>query len=86
MAARYFLTVKYINMKQNQTKRLMLNKKTVSALQANEMSLLKGGAAGTTGGAAIAALPITNPRTDSFVACGSCFGDCASNSTACPKY
>jgi hypothetical protein len=62
-------------MKQNQTKKLVLNKKTVSVLQANEMVAVKGGAL----------IAITNPRSDSFVACGSCFGDCATNSTVCPK-
>lgn len=60
-------------MKQNQTKKLVLNKKTVSVLQANEMVAVKGGAL----------ITITNPRSDSFVACGSCFGDCATNSTVC---
>jgi natural product precursor len=63
-------------MKQNQTKKLVLNKKTVSVLQTNEMSALKGGAIN---------IGITNPRSDSFVACGSCFTDCATNSTVCPQ-
>lgn len=66
-------------MKQNQTKKLVLNKKTVSVLQANEMANVKGGAGDT---AVVGALGgITNPRTDSFVACGSCFGACATNGT-----
>lgn len=63
-------------MKQNQTKKLVLNKKTVSVLQSNEMAAIKGGALN---------IGITSPRSDSFVACGSCFGDCATNSTVCPK-
>lgn len=56
-----------------QQKKLVLNKKTVSVLQAKEMAALKGGM-------------ITTPFTkdsDSFVACGSCFGDCPTNSTVC---
>lgn len=61
-------------MKQNQTKKLVLNKKTVSVLQTNEMAAVKGGALN---------IGITNPRSDSFVACGSCFTDCATNSTVC---
>jgi hypothetical protein len=69
-------------MKQNQTKKLTLNKKTVSVLQINEMAALRGGAADTAVNV-VAIGGITNPRSDSFVACGSCFGDCATNSTVC---
>lgn len=61
-------------MKQNQTKKLVLNKKTVSVLQSNEMAAIKGGA-----------LVAITKQSDSFVACGSCFGDCPTNSTVCPK-
>jgi len=68
-------------MKQQQ-KKLVLNKKTVSVLQAKEMAFVKGGA--VVNGADISALGgITKPQSDSFVACGSCFGDCATNSTVC---
>lgn len=71
-------------MKQNQTKKLVLNKKTVSVLQANEMSALKGGMlveeANTINGSMIFC-----GQSDSFVACGSCFGDCQTNSTVCPS-
>jgi hypothetical protein len=69
-----FFSNKKTKMKQTQTKRLVLNKKTVSLLQANEMVAVKGGALN---------IGITNPRTDSFIACGSCFTDCATNSTVC---
>jgi natural product precursor len=61
-------------MKQNQTKKLSLNKQTVSVLQASEMAAVKGGA-----------LPAITRQSDSFVACGSCFGDCPTNSTACDQ-
>jgi NAD-dependent dihydropyrimidine dehydrogenase PreA subunit len=62
-------------MQNGKSKKLVLNKKTVSVLQSNEMAALKGGAA----------LPgldtsriICGP-SDSFVACGSCFGACPTN-------
>jgi hypothetical protein len=70
-------------MQQKNAKRLVLNKKTVSILQANEMISLKGGLlvkdANTINGSMIMC-----SQSDSFVACGSCFGDCQSNSTVCP--
>jgi natural product precursor len=65
-------------MKQKQTKKLTLNKKTVSVLQENEMAAVKGGAGDTL----LSALGgITNPQSDSFIQCGSCFGACATNGT-----
>lgn len=67
-------------MKQNQTKRLVLNKKTVSVLQANKMASLKGGAGDTVLGAFGG---ITKPQSDSFIQCGSCHSNCATNSTVC---
>jgi hypothetical protein len=60
-------------MKQQHSKKLLLNKKTVSVLQANEMVVVKGGGTIVT--------VITNPRSDSFIQCGSCFGACTSNGT-----
>ena len=65
-------------MKQQNSKKLLLNKKTVSVLKANEMTLLKGGAldAGTNNGSKFICGP-----SDSFVACGSCFGVCPTNGT-----
>lgn len=65
-------------MKQQNSKKLFLNKKTVSVLKANEMTQVKGGAldAGTTNGSKIICGP-----SDSFVACGSCFGACPTNGT-----
>lgn len=57
-----------------QQKKLELNKQTVSVLKGKEMAMVKGG------------LAITyqqQQQSDSFVACGSCFGDCATNSTVC---
>jgi hypothetical protein len=56
------------------TRKLLLNKKTVSVLKFNEMIAVKGGAIDTLGG-------ITNPRSDSYIQCGSCFGACATNTT-----
>jgi hypothetical protein len=70
-------------MKLNQTKKLTLNKKTVSVLHTNEMAAIKGGADDTTASYFLGGF--TQPRSDSFVACGSCFGNCATNSTACPQ-
>lgn len=61
-------------MKQNQTKKLTLNKKTVSVLQVNKMVAIKGGLQA-----------ITKPQSDSFVACGSCHSDCPTNSTVCDQ-
>jgi natural product precursor len=58
-------------MKKNQTKKLNLNKKAVSVLHASEMAAVKGG------------LVAITRQSDSFVACGSCFGDCQTNSTVC---
>lgn len=55
-------------------RKLILNKKTVSVLKSGEMVAIKGGAANTLSG-------ITNPRSDSFIQCGSCFGACATNTT-----
>jgi hypothetical protein len=67
-------------MKQNQTKKLALNKKTVSVLQTNEMAAVRGGAGDTL----LSALGgITNPQSDSFIQCGSCHSNCATNSTVC---
>ncbi len=67
-------------MKKQNSKKLVLNKKTVSVLQANELAMVKGGA--------IVAVPIqlNGSRiicgpSDSFVACGSCFGPCPTNGT-----
>lgn len=60
-------------MKHQNSKKLLLNKQTVSVLKTGEMAALKGGGTIIT--------VITNPRSDSFVACGSCFGPCTSNGT-----
>jgi hypothetical protein len=78
-----YLTVKKSKMKKQNSKKLILNKKTVSVLQASEQAMLKGGA--------LVAIPnpyaplngsriICGP-SDSFVACGSCFGPCPTNGT-----
>jgi heterodisulfide reductase subunit C len=62
-------------MKQRTSKKLRLDKKTVSVLQTNEMAALRGGLAA-----------ITNPQSDSFIQCGSCHSNCPTNSTVCgPK-
>lgn len=68
-------------MKRQNSKKLVLNKKTVSVLQASEQAMLKGGAL-----VAVPAGPLTGSRiicgpSDSFVACGSCFGPCPTNGT-----
>lgn len=60
-------------MKHQHPKKLMLNKQTISVLKTGEMAMIKGGGTIIT--------VITNPRSDSFVACGSCFGPCTSNGT-----
>jgi len=60
-------------------RKLFLNKKTVSVLQSNEMTAIKGGVAVAT--KQPINIGITNPQSDSFVACGSCFGACATNGT-----
>lgn len=72
-------------MKQNQTKKLVLNKKTVSVLQANEQAMIRGGAIAVTNPIAVP-IQLTGSRiicgpSDSFVACGSCFGPCPTNGT-----
>lgn len=62
-------------MKKNlNVRKLLLKKKTVSVLKSQEMAAVKGGAVNTLSG-------ITNPRSDSFIQCGSCFGACATNTT-----
>jgi hypothetical protein len=61
--------------KELNARKLILNKKTVSALQSNEMAAIKGGLGNKLPGG------ITNPQSDSFIACGSCFGACATNTT-----
>lgn len=62
-------------MKKNvNARKLLLNKKTISVLKSAEMVAIKGGAVDTLSG-------ITNPRSDSFIQCGSCFGACATNTT-----
>lgn len=62
-------------MKKNvNARKLLLKKKTVSMLKSQEMAAIKGGAVDTLSG-------ITNPRSDSFIQCGSCFGACATNTT-----
>jgi hypothetical protein len=59
-------------MKKQNSKKLLLNKQTVSVLKSKEMTMVKGG------------LGITiDQQGDSFVACGSCFTDCRTNSTVC---
>jgi hypothetical protein len=58
-------------MKKQNSKKLLLNKQTVSVLKTKEMIMLKGG------------ISIDQQQSDSFVACGSCFTDCRTNSRAC---
>jgi glyceraldehyde-3-phosphate dehydrogenase/erythrose-4-phosphate dehydrogenase len=62
-------------MKKQDSKKLLLNKQTVSVLKSKEMVMVKGGAIGT--------FQDQQQQSDSFVACGSCFTDCRTNSTVC---
>lgn len=63
-----------------QQRKLVLNKKTVSVLQAKEMAIIRGGAV-TIPNQDKGPFTMTSD-SDSFVACGSCFGDCPTNSRA----
>lgn len=68
-------------MKKQNSKKLFLNKKTVSLLQANEQALVKGGAIVVGGPIQLTGSRVICGPSDSFVACGSCFGPCPTNGT-----